>query len=331
MGTDFYRILGVSEDAGKEEIKKVYRRLAKKYHPDRNKGNKAAEAKFKGISEAYDTLSDEKKRTEYDTLRKYGAFAGGPTGGFDFSRFSGGGAPGGFDFSRSGHSGPGGFSFRFGNVSGDAGAGFEGLEDVLTSFFGGGMPGARGTGGGPRCGSFGTSGTSARRPQQGVDIRASVTIPFMEAAKGTVKTLSQVGGGKKLKVRIPAGIEDGGRIRLRGQGQPAPLGGRNGDLIITVRVMPDQDFRREGNDIYSSIEILFTEAIKGCRKNVKTLTRTVALTIPPGTQPGTKLRLKGMGLSVGSVNGDQYVEIKVKIPTSLTEKQKKLLDEWEEQ
>jgi DnaJ-class molecular chaperone len=130
-------------------------------------------------------------------------------------------------------------------------------------------------------------------------------------------------------VKIPKGIDDGGRVRLQGQGMPGLYGGRNGDLLIMVRVMPDQYFKREGNDVHTSVEVSFVEAIKGCRKEVRTLTKTVSLTIPPGTQPGTKMRLKGMGLEVGGLTGDQYVEVKVTLPTTLTEKQKKLIEEWE--
>jgi molecular chaperone DnaJ len=320
MNKDFYKVLGVSEDASPDEIKKTFRRLAKKYHPDRHQGDKAAEAKFKELSEAYDTLGDAKKREEYDTMRKYGAFAGGPQGGFDPRSFM--------------RSGPGGsqtFSFT---GSGDLG----GLEEILRAFMGGG----------PRSGGrrpnpfdqeprgFGAEdifgGRRATQVQRGADLTTTVTISFREMVTGTVKVLRPAGGGKKLRVRIPAGIQDGGKVRLKGQGQSGLYGGRHGDLIITVRVMPDQEFERKGNDVYSSIEISFIEAIKGCKKNVKTLNRTVALTIPPGTQPGTQMRLKGMGLGVGGVNGDQYVEIKVTIPDAkdLTENQKRLLDEWEQ-
>ncbi|MCX6835614.1 MAG: J domain-containing protein [candidate division Zixibacteria bacterium] len=154
-------------------------------------------------------------------------------------------------------------------------------------------------------------------------------IPFMESVTGVTKTLRAGRGGKTIRVKIPAGIEDGGRIRVKGQGQPGLYGGRNGDLIIEVRVMPDQYFKREGNDVHTSVEVSFIEAIKGCKREVRTLTRTVSLTIPPGTQPGTKLRLKGMGLSVGNDTGDQYVEVKVTLPTTLSEKQKRLIEEWE--
>ena len=320
MNKDFYKTLGVSEDAPVDEIKKVYRRLAKKYHPDRNKGDKDAEAKFKEVTEAYETLKDAKKREQYDTLRKYGAFAGhGPQAGPGFADF----------FANGG----GGRVFRFEGNTGE----FGDIEEMLGSLFGGGRGGGFGrTRRGPEpFGGFGGRGAEemfagrGQRTQRGADVNTTVTVSFMESIKGVQKTLKSRGDGKKFKVRIPAGIEDGGKVRLRGQGQPGIYGGRNGDLIITVRVMADQQFKRVGNDIHTELEISFIEAIKGCKKAVKTLARTVNLTIPPGTQPGTKMRLKGMGLEVGGTTGDQYVEVKVLIPTTLTEKQKRLLDEWE--
>ncbi|MCD6249782.1 MAG: DnaJ domain-containing protein [candidate division Zixibacteria bacterium] len=309
MEKDYYKILGVDETASKAEIKKVFRKLAKKFHPDHNPNNKRAEERFKQLSEAYGTLSDDKKRQEYDMMRKYGAFAGGqqggPTGAQGFA---------GFDLSdlmRGGNSG----SFRFSNAES-----MGGFEDIFGSLFGGAQ------GHGPRSSRRGR----ARRPTPvGADTATTVSITFREAIDGTTKILRLTNVNNKIRVRIPAGIEDGGKIRLKDQGQPGVYGGRNGDLIITVRVMPDQNFKRVGNDIHSSVEISFVEAIKGCKKNVKTLARTVSLTIPAGTQPGTKMRLKGMGLAVGNKTGDQYVEIKVMIPSTLTENQKRLLDEWE--
>lgn len=295
MPRDFYQILGVGETASQDEIKKQFRKLAKQYHPDRNKGDKAAEAKFKEISEAYDTLSDDKKRAEYDTLRRYGAF-GGHTGqpGFDPSQF-GRGNPGS--------------------------VGEDNWEEILSQFFGGDSPF---TGGGTR-----TRRRTSRqtRPEKGRDIEAEITIPFLEAVNGVTKAI-QV-GPKKLNVRLPAGIDDGGRIRLAGQGEPGMFGGPNGDLLITVHLAPDPYFTRKGNDIYSTIEIPFTEAILGAKKSARTLTKTVSLAIPPGTQPGAMLRLKGQGINANGVIGDQYVEVKVTIPKTLTAKQKKMIEEWE--
>ena len=313
MAKDYYDALGVKDNATQDDIKKAFRTLAKKYHPDRNKGDAAAEAKFKEISEAYDTLSDPKKKEQYDMMRKYGAFAGAGQG-QGANPFGG---PGGFDFSDFMNRGEGFQTFRYGGF-GDAG----GFDDILSQLFGG-------RGGSPFGAQRGRRGRRAQ-PMKGADIASTLTVTFMEAVKGTRRMIQLEGQKKKLSVKIPAGIENGGKIRLAGQGQPGPPGGQNGDLIITVRVMPDQQFTRKGNDVYSKVEVSFKEAILGTKKQVKTLTKTIMLTIPSGTQPGTSMRLKGQGLSVGGAQGDMFVEIHVMIPKTLTEEQKKLLEEWEE-
>ncbi len=310
MGRDFYEELGVSESASADEIKKSFRKLAKQYHPDRNPGDSVAEAKFKAVSEAYNTLSDAKKKAEYDNLRKYGAFsgmhhAGGQ--GADFSQF----------FSQGGGAGRGGFqSFGMGGMNG-----VEGLDDILSQFFGGGMGGRRG-------GPF-SRRQRQRHPERGRDIEAAVRVSFMESARGTRKTLRGSQTGKTLAVTIPAGVENGGKIRLTGQGGPGQLGGPNGDLIITVQVMADQNFERKGNDVYTNVKVSFKDAILGCKAEVKTLTKTINLSVPAGTQPGALMRLKGMGLAVGGKQGDQYVRIEVELPMSLTDAQRELLEKWE--
>lgn len=300
MANDFYERLGVKEDASEDDIKRQFRKLAKQYHPDRNKGDKAAEAKFKEISEAYDTLSDPEKRKEYDLMRQYGAY-GGPAGQGGF---------GGFDpnaFSRGG---------RRTTVHVDDTGGAADWDEILSSFFG-----QQAGPGGPR------RTRTTRQPQQGGDLQTTLTVTFGESINGTTRMV-QV-GDRKLKVKIPAGIDNGGKIRLAGQGEPGIHDGPNGDLIITVNVMSDPLFTRKGNDIYSPVEISFIEAIKGTKKDVRTLSKTISVTIPPGTQPGATLRLKGQGLNVGGHQGDHYVEVKVTIPKTLTEKQKKLLEEWD--
>ncbi|MBD3332107.1 DnaJ domain-containing protein [candidate division GN15 bacterium] len=317
MAESYYDILGVSENASQDDIKKAFRNLAMKYHPDRNPNDAEAEKRFKEISEAHETLGDEKKRQEYDTMRKYGAFTGtgqpgggpgGPGGGFDFSQMfgQGGGPQGGFQF------------FRSGGMEGA-----EGFEDIINELFGGGLGGA----------GAGFAGTRRRRPRgpvKGPDVTAELSVTFLEAAKGATRQITLSHSGKKYNVKIPAGIDDGGKIRLAGQGAPSPHGGPNGDLILTVRVMPDQNFRRDGNDVYTTATIDFKEAILGTKIDVKTLAKTVKLTVPPGTQPGTKMRLKGQGLAVGGRQGDQYVEIEVTIPTHISDRQRKMLEEWEE-
>ncbi|MDH3891496.1 MAG: J domain-containing protein [candidate division Zixibacteria bacterium] len=319
MSKDFYDILGVNDSASADEIKKQFRKLAMKYHPDRNHGDKAAEDKFKTISEAYETLSDPKKKQEYDTMRKYGAFTGAGAGGggqADFSQFFRQGGPRGGGFQ----------TFRSGGLDG-----LDGFEDILNSLFGGG-------GGGSAEFSFSTGGRPKRgrgrqqrqQNQQGVpNLEASVAIGFMEAVQGTTRELTLQPIGRKLKVKIPAGINNGGKIRLRGQGQPDPYTGQNSDLIITVNVMPDKDFERKGNDVYTKVKVSFKDAILGTTVGVKTLTKRVSLTLRPGTQPGTLMRLKGLGLAVGNKTGDCYVRIDVEIPETITDEQRKVLEEWE--
>ncbi len=314
MEQDYYKILGVSENASADDIKKAFRALAKKYHPDKNKGDKEAEGKFKDISAAYEVLSDSKKKAEYDTMRKYGAFAGAGGqhqyargAGFDPNQFS-------QFFERRG---PNGETFSFRMSSAD---GFGQFEDILSSMFGGRGGSAE---------SIFENDLHRTRPRYAPDLTAELPISFMESINGATRTISVGNTGKKLKVKIPRGIEDGGKIRLAGQGQPGYNGQTNGDLIITVKVMPDQNFERKGNDIYTSVTVSFIDAMKGAKTQVKTLTKTVSLSIPAGTQPGTKMRLKGQGLAIGGKQGDLYVTINVEIPKNLTEKQRKLLEEWD--
>jgi len=302
MTNDFYKTLGVAETASAEEIKKTFRALAKKYHPDRNKGKKEAEDRFKEISEAYDTLSDPKKKSEYDMMRQYGPI---------------GSQPGQSPFGGFRQSGPGGTRFEF-HTSGE---GFENFQDIFSQIFSGSQSGTR------RRKRSDFQEEESEHPR-GQDVQSEISISFMEASKGASR-LIQLPDGKKIRVKIPAGIEDAGKIRLAGQGQPGIFSNEPGDLIITVRVMTDQNFERKGNDVYTSVIIPFTDAILGTKVNVKTLSKTVSLSVPPGTQPGAKLRLKGQGLSVGDSQGDLFVEIKVEIPKELTPEQKKFLEKWE--
>lgn len=311
MSKNFYDILGVSENASDEDIKKKFRTLAKKYHPDKNRGDKVAEGKFKAISEAYDTLSDKKKRQEYDNIRKYGgSFAGARPrgggfqgGGFDFS-----------DFMSQGSGGRGGFqSFR-------SSGGIDGMEDIISQLFGGQSQGGFG----------GCNRRNQRSPIKAQNLTATLSVSFMEAIKGAKRKLHINQTNKVLNVKIPAGITNWGKIRLTGQGMPGYRGQNNGDLIITVQVMSDKNFERKGNDVYTKVSISFKDAILGTKAKVKTLTKTIMLAIPAGTQPETQMRLKGQGLAVSDKQGDLFVKINVEIPTTISDDQRKILEEWGE-
>lgn len=297
---DYYKILGVDEKATLAEIKKAYRKLAKQYHPDKQGGNKQAEERFKEISDAYSILSDEKKRKEYDMLRS-NPFAG--QGGFNYQ----GAGPGGFHFESSG--------------------GFEDISDIFSNLFGGGgRSGSSFFGSGVDFGDF--TGARRRGPLKGRDVEAEMTIPFDLAANGG-ESIITTGSGKRVKVKIPAGIEDGKKIRIRGQGEKPAGSGTPGDLYIIIHVAPHPEFERKGNHIYSIAEINMAEALLGTEIYVRTIKgKKVKLKIPPGTSSGKTFRLKGMGISSKSGKGDHYVKIRVKVPDKLTPGQIKKFKEW---
>ncbi len=360
---DYYKILGVSENATQEEIKQAYKKLAMKYHPDRNPGDKQAEEKFKEINEAYSVLSDPEKRKQYDQLRRFGAGAnvGDFQGGFNFEDL--------FSGFRSGFGE--GFNFGFGDSF---------LEDLFNQFFDRGEFFRR----------------SRRGPVKGEDINIDVEIPFSTAihggeiyvdvpkkevcnvcggtgakpgakvstcpvcgGSGTVsdvrgmfafsrpcprcygrgKIISEVcyncgGTGqvstvKKIKIKIPAGIDTGTTLRVRGEGEPGINGGANGDLYVHIKVQDDKFFKRRGNDIYVEIPINIAQAILGSKMRIKTIYgNKVELTIPPGTQNGTTFRLRGLGVRTDGSAGDMYVTVKVEIPDKINERQRKLIEEF---
>lgn len=273
---DYYEILGVKKTATEEEIKKAYRTLAKKYHPDRNKGNKEAENKFKEISEAYAVLSDKEKREQYDRLgREAFAFGGGPNpfAGFDFSQFTGGGrrARGG----RRG--GAGGFTDIFSDLFGEGGIGFEEM------------------------------------PMRGTDINAELTIGFREAVLGSTMDLNVNGG--HIKVKIPEGVADGQTIRVRGKGAPGSMGGQAGDLNVLVHVRSHPFFERRGDDIYIDLPITVGEAVNGAEIEVPTIRGPVRAKIPPGTQGGQTFRLSGKGVKKKAGGyGDEYYSVQIVLP-----------------
>ena len=290
--TDYYKALGVDKNASPEEIKKAFRKLAVKYHPDRNPDNKAAEDKFKDINEAYAVLSDSKKKEEYDTYGSSGFHK-------QYSQE---------DIFR---------GFNFSNAYKDMGAG--GSEVIFSRLFGGsfGRGGARG---GFRGG-----------PQRGGDLEMEVEIGFRDAALGAEKQIAfrRSGQREELKIKIPAGVDNGSKIRITGKGGQGEGGGPDGDLFLIMRVLPDQLFTRDGGDLFVDRTIPFSSACLGTSLDVPTLESDKRIKVPAGIQPGTKIRLKGCGIKPLSSNtkGDLYVKVAVHVPETLNAEQKKLVEE----
>ena len=279
---DYYQILGVQKGASEQEIKKAYRKLALQYHPDRNKGDKAAEEKFKEVNKAYEVLSDPQKRQTYD---QFGAAAfeqggaGGPFGG-------------GFGGQQGGQYGPFTYTYTSGGGQGFDFGGFTDPFEIFEQFFGGGF------------------GQRQRREVY------SLRIDFMEAIKGTQKKVEL--GGKIQTIKIPAGVDEGSRIRF-------------GEYDVVIMVNQDKRFKRQGYDIISEYDLSFPEAALGTEIEVETVEGKVKLKVPSGTQPETLIRLREKGVSHirGSGKGDHYVHIKITVPKNLSSKQKELLKEFQ--
>ena len=297
MAEDYYQILGVKKDASKEEIKKAYRKLAMKYHPDHTKGDKAAEEKFKKISEAYAVLSDNEKRKEYDTFGAEGFR----------QRFSQEDIFRGFDF---------GDILREFGFGGDFSSGRR--SSGMRFNFGGGSP-------------FGSQARYQQARMKGSDLVYELPLTLKEVATGTSKTVSlqHQGQSEKITVQIPKGMVTGKKLRLAGKGSPSPLGGPPGDLFIQAKVIKDPVYSVEDYDLYMTHELKLTEAIMGTSISVPTLDdKKLSLKIPPGTKPGTKMRMSGRGLPhmKGSRKGDLFVKIQTKMPKQLTAEQKRLIE-----
>ena len=274
---DYYAVLGVSKDASAKDITKAYRGLARKFHPDANPGDAAAEERFKEISAAYDVLGDDTKRAEYDQVRTMGP----GMGGF---------GPGG--------QGMGGFQFDMGGAD---------ISDILGQMFGGAARGGFGNG-----------------PRRGQDMVTTITLSFIDAAYGVTVSVP----GTDSKVRIPAGVDDGQRIRLRGKGQPGRNGGPAGDLFVECHVVPHRVFTREGSNLLVKIPVSFTEAVLGSTINVPTLDGgDVSLRLKPGTQSGSRHRVKGHGVGAEGKRGDLIVTVEVAVPTDLNKDEEKALAE----
>ncbi|GIV95347.1 MAG: molecular chaperone DnaJ [Herpetosiphonaceae bacterium] len=332
---DYYKILGVSKNATEQEIKKAYRKLARKYHPDINPGNKEAEARFKEINEAYEVLSDKEKREKYDRFgsdwqraQQTGA------GGFDWSQWAAGGAPGG--------------------VRIDVGPGFQGtgdFSDFFEALFGG-------------MGRRATSGanyrTETRRTQRGQDLEHNLDVTLEEAYTGTQRTIqvqqpevcptckgTGISGrslcptcdgtgvsGQKLRtinIKIPAGVKTGSRVRISGEGAPGSSGRSSGDLYLIVNVLPHPRFERRDDDLYVKVPVDLYTMLLGGKVSIPLLDgRKLTLTVPEGTQNGRTFRLTGQGmpkLGQPESRGDLYAILEVTLPTSLSPRQRELLEE----
>lgn len=303
---DFYKVLGVSKDVSDTDLKKTYRKLARKYHPDSNPGDAAAEAKFKEISEAYAVLSDKEQRDEYDQIRAMGSGA----------RFSAGGAGGG-----------GGFEDVFSRFGQSRGGSQQADFDDIFAMFGQSGGGGFGSGrfGQPSGGFRGFGG-----PQRGADVTARTTIDFVTATKG--ETISLQGeDGKPFKVKIPAGVKDGQKIKLRGRGRPSPDGGQAGDIVVSVTVRPHPVFTREDLNLRVVVPVTFTEAALGATIEVPTLDGDpVRLRVAPGTPSGRVLRVKGRGVHSAKGTGDLLAEVQVAVPSHLDDRAREALERFHE-
>ena len=312
---DFYAILGVPKDADRAAIKKAYRKLARTHHPDRNMGDAAAEQRFKDIGEANAVLSDPAQREEYDAVR---SMAGGG------ARFrAGSGSPGGsagFEdiFSAFG-GGDGGSRVRFsqGSPGGGHSGGGEDINDILAQMFGGGAApgGARGARGGDPFGGFGAS----RGPRPGADVQARTSLPFRDAVEGSTVTLTTA-EGRRITTKIPAGVRDGQKIRLRGKGSGGDPGAPKGDLILTVAVDKHPVFGREGDHLTVDLPVTFAEAALGATVPVPTLDgSSVRVKVAPGTPSGRVLRVKGRGVAGRHGTGDLLARVQVVVPQRLSD------------
>lgn len=322
---DYYEVLGVNKSATDAEIKKAYRKLAKKYHPDMNKDNPKAEELFKEVTEAYEVLSDKEKRKLYDQFG-HAAFdegagqggAGGQGFGSGAGGFGGFGGFGGQGF-RGGFSGGGGGSFHFNGNSGDGYQEYyytgDNLDDIFDGFFGGSRKGRS-------------------RSKDGEDVLAKVEVSFEEAALGADKVIrfrAPDGSEQSLQVHIPAGIDSGQKVRLKGKGMPGQNGGGAGSLLLEVTVQSKPGFERKGMDIFTTVEIPFETAVLGGETIVPTLGGRVSCKIKEGTQSGTKIRLKGKGIvsmKNPSQKGDEYAVIQIRVPKNLSADAKQKLQEY---
>ena len=303
---DYYKILGVSKSASQDEIKKAYRKLAVKYHPDKNPGDKQSEERFKEIGEAYEVLKDPEKRKKYDQL------------GANWKQYQNAGAGAGSDFSGFGGGGPGGSSFYYegdlGDIFGGAGGGFS---DFFQRFFSGAQAGQ----------GFG----ARQQAYAGRDLRAGLEISLHEAYHGTTRILDV--GGEKLRVKIKPGAYSGQELKIKGKGGHGAGGGARGDIYITIKVLPDNRYAVNGNDLVVREDVDLYTAVLGGRIEVNTLSGKVQVPVPKGTQSESRLRLRGKGMPVygkPGLAGDLYVQLHVVIPRNLKPGEVNLFEQLKE-
>jgi curved DNA-binding protein len=305
---DLYAVLGVPKTAEADALKKAYRKLAGQLHPDKNPGNKSAEARFKKVNHAYDVLGDAKKRKLYDEFGEEGLREG-----FDAERVR----------AYRGWAGrqPAGAPGRDGGFGG--GQPFD-PEDL----FGGGGGGGGGANIGDLFGDFMGRSRRQRGPAKGPDLESEVTIDFASAIRGAHLELRPQGAiGVPVTVRIPAGADEGSRLRIPGQGGPSPNGGARGDLVLTVHVTPHAFFRREGDDLHLDLPVTVAEAYNGAKVRVPTIDAPVTMKVAPGTQSGQVVRLRGKGVTrKGRPAGDLYVHFLIHIPTTRNDDVEKLVE-----
>ncbi len=320
---DFYATLGVPTDATGDAIKKAYRKLARVHHPDANSGDAASERRFKEIGEAYAVLSDPEQRKQYDAVRAMthgGArfTAGGPGGGAGFEDLLGG------MFGQGGRAG----NVRFGGPG--AGGGTGGAQFDLDDLFGGIFGGPGTAPGGAYGGGGGTGFRAPRGAQRGADLSAEVNLTFRQAVDGAQLNLrvdDPRNGSRTITARIPAGVREGQKVRLRGKGRPGDPGADNGDLVVTVHVAPHPVFSLDGENVRLTVPVTFAEAVFGAQIEVPTLDGgTVRLKVPPGTPSGRTLRARGHGVKGAKRTGDLLVTLQVSVPQRVDGAAKEALD-----
>jgi len=330
---DYYEVLGIDKNADEAAVKRAYRKLAKKYHPDSNRENARAEEKFKEATEAYNVLGDREKRKLYDQFGHAAFNEGAETSDSYRSGFS--------DFGEGGSDGWKEYHF-------ESGAG--NMDDILNEFFQSsfyrsdphGFSGHQRSGDQEKYGrygeqsGFGSWGDRCSYETKGQDVSGEITLTFDEAAFGGKKRIhlkKSDGTMESYEINIPAGIQEGKTIRLRGKGMPGPGGGAPGDLLLKVSVLEKPGFKRQGADLYTMIQVPFTTAVFGGEVPVETITGTVMCRLKPGTQCGTKIRLRGKGIvkmDQPDVHGDQYVTVEIQVPRYLSMEAKRRLKEFEQ-